>query len=663
MTIQIVALALLLVASSLRPLHAQTTPADQADDSIASLYATDESELKHLQQSVVNRFHASTKIGGGTFFWDATGEFFTKADHDGGIVIDPSHANPSNDFRAIENNSGLGVWVRTTYQDYDIRPEWFGALPNEHEFEGVSQDDWSGLQQAIDIASRRKKRVELTGEYSIKKTLVLPSHSHLRSGGRAVVTGSHGAAALMLIEPGTQHVRLAGITLQLDREFSVNTLLRINGQMEVPIEREHDLLTREIRIYNCEFRALALPGNNDGKTDYGILVMGRHCHDIKIDQCKFENLSNGFHSNAILRRLEILNCCFTGWRDNAIKIGKQVDLVAKIHAVDPQLDRVEDVRIIHNRFQIVPYDISLAENGDAEAIWKITSAAPDYPIGSHTTIQIARPAGNLIRNVQIVGNQIYGPAQPFTTNSNLPFTDNQKGATSDQMQIHGVDGFSINNNLVVGGGEIGMTISRLSRNGKISHNRCFGNDGHGIELGSSLVVASVSRNVIVNAGESISIDTTDAKDQAITITGAVERVSQEGEAKEIWLSKIAGGRIAAGQSIKIGHESDSSAKILHVQVTESIDVIHNEAFDNGINRGKEPQLDKVISGIFVLNCDAIQLSQNSLGNRRDTKHQDYGVGVVHSTNVVIDGTKKFTDNGVAPFYQTGSSTVQVIRQD
>lgn len=102
--------------------------------------------------------------------------------------------------------------------------------------------------------------------------------------------------------------------------------------------------------------------------------------------------------------------------------------------------------------------------------------APRPGSGVRQPIQFSASSGGYFRSVTVVSNRIDGPSEDDK--------GSKQAGTADQISLHGCRDFSVRRNSVLGGGEVGITVSRGSRDGRVVGNTCEGNDSAGIVIGS-----------------------------------------------------------------------------------------------------------------------------------------------------------------------------------
>lgn len=82
----------------------------------------------------------------------------------------------------------------------------------------------------------------------------------------------------------------------------------------------------------------------------------------------------------------------------------------------------------------------------------------------------------------------------------------KNGASGDMLSLRSVAGFTLRNNVLIGGGEFGMTCLFGSRNGIISENTIRNIDGTGLLIGYDVRNINVHGNNIIDSGCSFESD-------------------------------------------------------------------------------------------------------------------------------------------------------------
>lgn len=105
----------------------------------------------NFKSVLVRSYHADLNLGGGSFYWDETGN---KNKHNGGTIIDPTKAFPtdwSNQSQLTTwftaNASGLGVWRKVLSKDPSVLD--FGAVGDG------ATDDTKAIQAAVNSGLKK----------------------------------------------------------------------------------------------------------------------------------------------------------------------------------------------------------------------------------------------------------------------------------------------------------------------------------------------------------------------------------------------------------------------------------------------------------------------------------------------------------------------------
>lgn len=101
--------------------------------------------------------------------------------------------------------------------------------------------------------------------------------------------------------------------------------------------------------------------------------------------------------------------------------------------------------------------------------------------------------------ITIAGNRL-------TANGKSWIRGKKNGASGDMLSLRSVAGFILRNNVLIGGGEFGMTCLFGSRNGIISENTIRNIDGTGLLIGYDVRNINVHGNNIIDSGCSFEND-------------------------------------------------------------------------------------------------------------------------------------------------------------
>jgi len=228
-----------------------------------------------------------------------------------------------------------------------------------------------------------------------------------------------------------------------------------------------------------------------------------------------------------------------------------------------------------------------------------------YPLSVQSTT-----GGLLVTDVAVENNTIVGVPGAFSAS-------NQQ--TADQINLQGVQDFTCCNNSSFDGGEMGITVSRLSQRGLISGNVVKNSDSHGINLGSGYMAVRLSGTI----------------NTAVALTSSVAGVSISSaenfthESSSLWYGlSLTGGKITVGSTISDGTNTRTVDVVWFTRdLICSNNTIYNVATDAG---STDPS-----SGIFVQQTDDITISNNTIKDTRTTPEHQYGIDARQSNNLLI----------------------------
>lgn len=114
----------------------------------------------------------------------------------------------------------------------------------------------------------------------------------------------------------------------------------------------------------------------------------------------------------------------------------------------------------------------------------------DYPdavvAAKQSIVAYGSSASIRCQGLRVLDNVIVGLGRPFgdPADNRTQLVDGiLVGGNGDQVALHYVDAFEVRGNISIGGGEIGISITRGTQGGVAADNICTGNDGHGMQVG------------------------------------------------------------------------------------------------------------------------------------------------------------------------------------
>lgn len=210
----------------------------------------------------------------------------------------------------------------------------------------------------------------------------------------------------------------------------------------------HGALVRE-DCQRISFRDVSITGHGEGT---GIDVR-RGCAALTVERCQVSGVSTGIRVLGRANAVHIRDSRFEAWAQRAI-------------ALRSKGDEGRCVRIRLERNEIGP-------------------CRPGGRI--RQPVQLAASGGGYFRDVRVIDNTVRGPGTDDK--------DQGSSGTADQISLHSSRQFTVSGNVVSSGGEVGITVARGSRDGRVVDNECVGNDSAGIVIGS--MTGDRVRNIVV----------------------------------------------------------------------------------------------------------------------------------------------------------------------
>jgi hypothetical protein len=222
-----------------------------------------------------------------------------------------------------------------------------------------------------------------------------------------------------------------------------------------------------------------------------------------------------------------------------------------------------------------------------------------YPLSVQSTT-----GGRMVENVRVIGNTIIGNPGAFSPSNNK---------TADQINLQGVSGFICTENVSVDGGEMGITVSRLSQNGIVSKNYVNNSDSHGINIGSGYFAARLSDSTGLSVNDSVTSATNSGWASTLQVN-----FTHDGSSDWWGFNSTTGGYLAVGSTVTNGTVTKTVQEVWYTRniICEG-NVIHDCASDAS---GLVPS-----SGIFIQQTFNISAIANLVNDDRSTRKTVYGI--------------------------------------
>ena len=420
-----------------------------------------------------------------------------------------------------------------------------------------SEAAFGRIEEAAKLASELNVPLFLRGNFSARSSIRLHSNTYIEgySSTPPVIHALFGGGtSLFSVLENSANVFLGNMKLVEIRQLQRSLVLLYGKNVNVTISE-------------VEFE-----GSEVGMTELqtaGVFMFRDWVDDVQIRDCKFTDLQYGIHCVCGVQGLKILRNEFRRWNYYAVRVARLT--------LNPGV-RTEDIEISHNDFRH-------AVAGPFRSVILVTRT--DSLV--------------YVKDVQINNNRVIGNGGAY----NRGETDSN--ATGDQIVLHGVNGFQVSDNHVFYGGENGITTSRLSRNGVISRNIVFGNDTHGINIGSGYYELSVDNVAGIEEGDTI-------RGQLSEATGTVNsiRVHPSSGRYVLGLTRILGGRIFRNEWLD--NTTTGVQQVVQcdtIDRTKGIRIVDNHISGNGRDSsGNTPWT----HGLYVLNSDSLQIRRNRIFN-------------------------------------------------
>ena len=278
-------------------------------------------------------------------------------------------------------------------------------------------------------------------------------------------------------------------------------------------------------------------------------------------------------------------------------------------------------------FQCDATNISSDIRIEANKVHAPATANVVYPIWCNSTT-----GNSLMKRVFVNYNTVIGTGDAYSASND---------STADQISLHGVDDFECIGNRSIDGGEVGITVSRLSKNGIVKSNIVYGCDADGIDIGSGFVEVTVSDASNFAVSDTLTDTTTSAAGTIAAINGNV-----------VSINSVSGGRYVVGDTVSDGTDTST---ITAIDTTRNIRVSGNMCYNNGLDADVTGS---AYTGIRCQQTDDISLSENNCYDTQSTQTQDYGLVASQSLGLHIDASNTFNNNLTGDVLLQGTYTLK-----
>jgi len=366
-------------------------------------------------------YHTAGDGGGGIFRWDANED---KANHNGGTVIDPDAAFPTDwsdtgqQTTWFTAGTGSGCWKRV--YSGKVYVEWFGAKGN-----GIT-DDSIPIQKCCDLQGH----IILHKTY-LCKNVYLSSNTTIDGLGTGRVINSDGNACLLVLPP-TQNTQYADIKI-------VN--LSFDGQVSTLGFSEHKHLLSISGGKNCEIHNCRFEGYRGDGIYLGSGIAGGeeyHNENITITNCIFDGINQDNRNGISIidgTSIKIQKCIF--------KNSTRSDMPGAID-IEPNSDVsiVRSISILHNDFDNI--------GGNVGAIsFALNNVTLNTPYGLYVVGNNIGLNGTILSTgVTIVNPNNYNEQMGIIIKDNVIYTDKRGINIYGSSSSGYLNGINIQGNII-----------------------------------------------------------------------------------------------------------------------------------------------------------------------------------------------------------------------
>ncbi len=386
------------------------------------------------------------------------------------------------------------------------------------------------------------------GNYSVGAPISLSSNARISGTGSTTITvGTNQVSSIFKIESSATAVALKNLILKEGGGLSTGHISLEGGNSNVVID--------QVRFVGDTTKGSI--------TAAAIRAPRELVSNITVNNSIFEHMPYGFSSNANVTDLTITNSDFSGWTHYAVLISPGSASTGT---------RSERITINSNYFH-----------------------HPDVGPDGQALLLITRGTSRqYVEHVTINKNRVDGPGIPYPT----PKPAGYSNALGDLFVLHGVNGFTIDSNVMQGGSENGISVTRLSRNGTISNNELFDMDAFAINIGSGYYEVTVDSTANLHIGDTVKGAVSGTESPIVAIIGNVLGLNPV--TYNIFRNEALN-NLTTGQN--------AAATITAVDRTKVITIDNNKIYNNGRNRAQELS---TVWEIIVMHSDSIDFHRNNI---------------------------------------------------
>lgn len=234
---------------------------------------------------------------------------------------------------------------------------------------------------------------------------------------------------------------------------------------------------------------------------------------------------------------------------------------------------------------------------------RLTMSNP-APGSLNTLVLRSTIAGPLVRDALLEDISVEGAGGSYDKNG---------PQTGDQVVLQGVRDFTLKRVTSQRGGEVGITLSRLTGNGLVEDCVASLNDGHGFNMGSGFIAARAQ------GGENLVLD------RPVTFSSGGTAIVQRKRGDVLYLNKTVRGRPEIGDTIV-----QDGRQVVITEVFRSSDITLRRCLAEDNWQNSEGRRRGAGAGFYTQQCDRVFLEDCTARNNAGSTQQ-YGLLYAQST--------------------------------